>query len=439
MKALLSISLFVLLFSGKPAINYNLNTRIVLANQLGYNVSNVGKYNERLSAKQRILARDKKVKNLVLGSSRMLKFKSKKKPNKKTLNLGVSSAVFNDVIALYAIYEKFSKYTPKKVYIGIDPWFFINSSSDRRWRKTYKVYYDHLSQLLIKDSSLVKKFPNENDSIKVGGISEVYPMQDCLLGPKLKLDTKFNYKGLLVKLSLEPLINEEKISQLNEIITSCKFTQLMLADSNLVLNDVGENLKDEVLGYVQTPFNELKYFQQYNVAKLNRFILELSFSLNPLKGKSDFPTLKSNHNSLTRLSSGTIRYAHKFESRKDKVVDKIVVKKMRSPYFLKSNFKMKSANTKFFESFIEHIQNNGSEVVIVMLPYHPKLYESMKDEKSRFHFPVELEKYLNDYAKKEELSLRGSFNPSTCHLGKEDFYDEMHFKEHAWPYILKTK
>ncbi len=437
MKLVLAIAVSLCLVASNQTKRFTLEQRVVLANQLGYNVSNVGGYNERISAKERILALDKKVKNLILGSSRVLKFKTKKKQGKKNLNLGVSSASMYDVMALYCIFDQYSTSTPKKIYFGIDPWMFVNQKADKRWRSSYKKYYDYFNQLLTKKETKIT-LPKENDTISVKTISELYSIEKCKLQSEKAFGNSFKYNQLVKDFGFETKTGLDRVAQINELITSISFTDKLLKDSTLVLNDVGENLKHEIQVYSYKSYKKLKYYQQYNMAKFNRLLLELSYGLSPSKIGDDFPTKQENALSLTRLKNGNIMYAEKQENREQKIVDKIVKKKMKHPYFLLPSFEMTSANTSLFELFVKYMEDKGSEVVLVMLPYHPTMYKSMAVETSKYHFPIELEDYLHKYAKESNISVVGSFNPTKCSLTKNDFFDEMHFKADAWLSILKA-
>lgn len=71
---------------------------------------------------------------VIFGSSRVMLVSSK-----QSLNLGVSGASLEDILALYQILVE-QKITMDTVLIGVDPWLFYNA--DSRWKSIAKYYFD---------------------------------------------------------------------------------------------------------------------------------------------------------------------------------------------------------------------------------------------------------------------------------------------------------
>lgn len=71
---------------------------------------------------------------VIFGSSRVMLVSSK-----HSLNLGVSGASLEDILALYQILVE-QKITMDTILIGVDPWLFYNA--DSRWKSISKYYFD---------------------------------------------------------------------------------------------------------------------------------------------------------------------------------------------------------------------------------------------------------------------------------------------------------
>ncbi len=86
----------------------------------GNNADNISNYNERLLQKQMLLMQKQKMQVIVMGSSRIMEVNSAIFPNKKLLNIGVSHANVNDLIALTGMLDTL-QLLPQEVIIGVDP------------------------------------------------------------------------------------------------------------------------------------------------------------------------------------------------------------------------------------------------------------------------------------------------------------------------------
>ncbi len=84
--------------------------------------------------------------------------------------------------------------------------------------------------------------------------------------------------------------------------------------------------------------------------------------------------------------------------------------------------------TNLFENLINDIIKNNIDVELLIIPYHPKVYEIVESD-----FPniIKTENILNDLANKHKVSIFGSFNPSEIEFDETDFLDGLHCTENA--------
>lgn len=85
----------------------------------------------------------------------------------------------------------------------------------------------------------------------------------------------------------------------------------------------------------------------------------------------------------------------------------------------------KLSKVDLFERLVKYLKQQGSIPVLLLNAYHPSAYEGlMKD--SRFHLLADLESYLREFARKEDLVVVGSYDPSVFDFKSTDFQDAMH-------------
>ncbi|MCW7480639.1 acyltransferase family protein [Leptospira kanakyensis] len=75
--------------------------------------------------------------------------------------------------------------------------------------------------------------------------------------------------------------------------------------------------------------------------------------------------------------------------------------------------------------FVNMLQQQSSkrDVVLVLTPYHPKLYEKMKNQNPNF---LKIENEFRELARENNISIIGSYNPDKVGCSVADFYDGMH-------------
>ena len=78
-----------------------------------------------------------------------------------------------------------------------------------------------------------------------------------------------------------------------------------------------------------------------------------------------------------------------------------------------------------FKKLIRHIKSKH-RVVLVLSPYHPKLYKFMVTQDKKF---IEIEKRYRELAANLNVSIIGSYDPEVVGCSSDEFYDGMHPKD----------
>jgi hypothetical protein len=83
------------------------------------------------------------------------------------------------------------------------------------------------------------------------------------------------------------------------------------------------------------------------------------------------------------------------------------------------------SHTELFEDLINYLIKNGVDVVLVLLPINPSLYDHL-EKSPNGRFILSVEDYLKGVAAKHGIQLIGSYNPRPYGFTGKDFFDTIH-------------
>ena len=89
------------------------------------------------------------------------------------------------------------------------------------------------------------------------------------------------------------------------------------------------------------------------------------------------------------------------------------------------NFQYDETAEDKLKMLISYLKSFGLNVSLVLTPYHPDLYELMKEEKPLI---LEIEKKFIKFAQKNKINVIGSYDASLFKCQGDEFYDGMHPK-----------
>jgi uncharacterized protein YqgV (UPF0045/DUF77 family) len=93
-------------------------------------------------------------------------------------------------------------------------------------------------------------------------------------------------------------------------------------------------------------------------------------------------------------------------------------------------------NKKEFENFIFYMLARESSVTIVLFPYHPLVYNGLV-ENPKYAIIKKVENYLKEFAKRNKIEIKGSYDPAVYGFEGKDFMDGMHALEGVSRAIMK--
>ncbi len=128
----------------------------------------------------------------------------------------------------------------------------------------------------------------------------------------------------------------------------------------------------------------------------------------------------------TKLTDGSLVYGKEMRSKTEDEISASIENYLEGDIYGFRNFnKLSPRYVKEFKKLISDIIKSGVELEFYLVPYPPKVYKLMQED---YPVIIEIENLLISLAKKEKISLRGSYNPSIYNFKNIDFYDGMHLR-----------
>lgn len=132
----------------------------------GNNADNISNYNERLLQKHFLQKQKEKIPDIIImGSSRTMEISSNIYADKKLLNIGVSHANINDLIALAGLLEEL-KIKSKEVVINVDPFLICKGDKGADEWITLKEYHQKFSLANCKNVINCEAIEEEDNQLK---------------------------------------------------------------------------------------------------------------------------------------------------------------------------------------------------------------------------------------------------------------------------------
>jgi peptidoglycan/LPS O-acetylase OafA/YrhL len=275
---------------------------------------------ERKFIMSRIKYEEKRYNSLILGSSRVMQI-SEKFQHKSLINLGVSGASVEDIIAIGNM--AIQRFRPKIIYIGVDPWLFNLNSGENRWKSIESEYKQSLNIIL----------------------------------------------------------------------------KLMKSDTLNKMNF--QNNTESSLGH-----------DLYNLINLSAFSIPQKLNDSP----GIYDKIRSDGSRVYNL-----KYSNLTETQIDESIE-------GQSFYKIENYKFSKTAYINFLTFLKYIQNKSIEIILVLSPYHPTLYNNLINNNFKI---IEIENKFRVIATSLNIQILGSYDSKKCGCTKFDFYDGLHPKDNC--------
>lgn len=98
------------------------------------------------------------------------------------------------------------------------------------------------------------------------------------------------------------------------------------------------------------------------------------------------------------------------------------------------NYSFSEENKVLFGKFIDHYSKKY-KVVLVLSPYHPNLYQRIKNERPIY---LEIESNFREFSRAHNVKIIGSYNPDNVGCKGQEFYDGMHPKHSCMGKVMNS-
>ena len=136
-----------------------------------------------------------------------------------------------------------------------------------------------------------------------------------------------------------------------------------------------------------------------------------------------------------KMPDGSIYYPYKDRFPNFEEVEKIAKSYAQGSVYSLERYE-EISNIEIFEKLITYLKNNGVNVYFYLTPYHPTTYDILISQE-KYKIINEVEIYVKEFAKQNNIKVVGSYNPHLLNLKNEHFFDGMHTLDIAYEIIFK--
>jgi hypothetical protein len=300
----------------------------------------------------------------------------------------------------------------------------VLTSADYDDRAFIKAYMDGATQapeVLVIGSSRAKPihadwFPNRtffNQSVAGAG------MQDYLAIYQLYRNKNFKPKLLII--TADPWVfNKNNEIILKDTAYEREYYQALAA------------LRLAPLPQDEPPTNALVPEAWWEIFSLSYFQQALQMGWlgakppNPIPEATD-QTLHPEYN--LKLNDGSLSRNERVRARKPVEVRALAMNDVnRKPLLRWDRFtELDSSALTMFEAFIQTVQQDNVEIVLLLAPYYPQVYEKLSTSPD-YKLITAAEAYYRQFAREHQLTIIGSYNPAGL-IADTEFYDGVHAKD----------
>lgn len=402
--------------------NSNYLSRAAKAITSGKMIAGLQNIDDRLF--QDLIIKNLQVRNeiIAIGSSTTMQLRKEIVTNETNnfFNHSVNGASLEDYIAIIGAYESIHGYLPSTVILGVDPWVFNKNSGQGRW-VGLKKYYDY---------ALDKINGEEFDSKSNSNVKAI----------KLKQLINFDYTVSNIKFFIRTLLKSDDnnpsvpLKAPKRVKAPTKIELEKLSDSELILKAIDSGIAEKIeFGGSQALDPSVPSYEKElaNRDELIEALLEFvdlltvpPIIVNDLKFNI-VDTIETDD--FIRVDDGSIYYPYKIRYKTSDLVklDAVAFAKY-NPYSLGKYDEL--TNLKFFEDFVGYLQLNKVNVILFLPPYNPISYDLLVESK-KYNIILDVEKFLKNFAKLNNIEIKGSYNPHNYGLAYEDFFDGVHGRD----------
>ncbi len=132
-----------------------------------------------------------------------------------------------------------------------------------------------------------------------------------------------------------------------------------------------------------------------------------------------------------KMADGSVWYPKDFRNATQEEIDAKARQEATTFLRMENYLAPDPSLTHIFEEFIQYAKGKGVNVILVLSPYHPLVYNYASENKEKYPGFFLSEDWFIQCAEKYKLPLYGSYNPFVAECTDFDFYDGLHIKGEA--------
>lgn len=145
------------------------------------------------------------------------------------------------------------------------------------------------------------------------------------------------------------------------------------------------------------------------------------------KGSTFYVVKTTEIDDSIKETDGSIHYPYKIRNTDYEEVKQAAISYTKGQVYSLNKFDTLS-NLTIFEEFIKYLQLKNIDIVFFLSPYNPITYDLLMKE-TKYQYIDIAEKYLINFAKQQNITVTGSYNPHKYGFTNRDFFDGMHSHE----------
>lgn len=180
----------------------------------------------------------------------------------------------------------------------------------------------------------------------------------------------------------------------------------------------------------------------YLIASINKFVLLLHHD-NALQQPPSIKVFSSTvdvcRNCFVRLPDGARLPTPAEEATTSIEANQYVMNNVNSWNSFWSRSEIDLEYTLIFEAFVQYLIKQHVNVVFYFPALEPLEYSQLVEKNEKYKMVLIAQKYFDGMAKKYNVYVVGSYNPSLAHINTNDFIDSWHLKEEGLQKLFKKR
>lgn len=130
-----------------------------------------------------------------------------------------------------------------------------------------------------------------------------------------------------------------------------------------------------------------------------------------------------------KRSDGSLLYSYEFRNRSQSDVDNDALGQTSNFFRMEEYTAPDTERLEIFEKFLSYLQSKQINVILVLTPYHPLVYDNALEKADHYSGFFATEPALHRIAEKLDIPVYGSYNPYAIpNTSNADFYDGIHVR-----------